>query len=64
MVYFIFTGGEVFVDQEQQRDEELQQQRGVAAEARVKALGFRLDPENAVARNQDRCSCLSGAFAC
>jgi transposase len=46
MVYFMLTRGEAFVDQGQQRYEEQQQQRSLAAlKRRAKALGFRLEPE-------------------
>ena len=48
MVYFMLTRGEAFVDQGQQRYEEQQQQRSVAAlKRRARALGFRLEPETA-----------------
>jgi hypothetical protein len=45
MVYFMMTRGEAFVDQGQQRYEELQLQRSVAAlKRRAKDLGFVISP--------------------
>jgi transposase len=45
MVYFMLTRGEAFVDQGQQRYEEQQRQRSVAAlKRRAAALGFDLNP--------------------
>ena len=45
MVYFMLTRGEAFVDQGQQRYEEQQRQRSIAAlSRRATALGFRLEP--------------------
>ena len=45
MVYFMLTRGEAFVDQGQQRYEQQQQQRSVAAlKRRAATLGFRLEP--------------------
>ena len=45
MVYFILTRGEAFVDEGQQRYEEQQRQRSVAAlKRRAAALGFDLNP--------------------
>ncbi|MBW7925629.1 MAG: IS110 family transposase [Burkholderiaceae bacterium] len=45
MVYFMLTRGEAFVDQGQQRYEEQQRQRSVAAlKRRAAALGFQLNP--------------------
>jgi transposase len=49
MVYFMLTRGEAFVDQGQQRYEDQQQQRSVAAlKRRARALGFRLEPTTSV----------------
>lgn len=45
MVYFMLTRGEQFVDQGQQRQEDQQRQRSIAAlKRRAAALGFQLDP--------------------
>jgi hypothetical protein len=45
MVYFMLTRGEAFVDQGQQRYEEQQRQRSVAAlKRRAAALGFQINP--------------------
>ncbi len=45
MVYFMLTRGEAFVDQGQQRYEEQQHQRAVAAlQRRATALGFQINP--------------------
>jgi len=45
MVYFMLTRGESFVDQGQQRYEEQQRQRSIAAlKRRANALGFELNP--------------------
>jgi hypothetical protein len=45
MVYFMLTRGEAFVDQGQQRYEEQQRQRSIAAlRRRATALGFQLQP--------------------
>ena len=45
MVYFMLTRGEDFVDQGQQRYEEQQRQRSVAAlRPRAAALGFQINP--------------------
>ena len=45
MVYFMLTRGEAFVDQGQQRYEEQQQQRSIAAlRRRASALGFEITP--------------------
>src|SRR5258706_16276287 len=45
MVYFVLTRGEAFVDQGQQRYEEQQRQRSIAAlRRRASALGFQLQP--------------------
>ncbi|MDT4769200.1 IS110 family transposase ISCARN20 [compost metagenome] len=45
MVYFMLTRGEAFVDQGQQRYEEEQRQRSIAAlKRRAAALGFQLNP--------------------
>jgi transposase len=50
MVYFMLTRGEAFVDQGQQRYEEQQRQRSVAAlKRRAAALGFQLNPVGAAA---------------
>lgn len=49
MVYFMLTRGEAFVDQGQQRYEEQQRQRSIAAlKRRATALGFRVEPQTAV----------------
>jgi transposase len=48
MVYFMLTRGEAFVDQGQQRYEEQQRQRSVAAlKRRAAAMGFNLTPAGA-----------------
>ena len=45
MVYFMLTRGEAFVDQGQQRYEEQQRQRSIAAlKRRAAALGFEINP--------------------
>jgi transposase len=45
MVYFMLTRGETYVDEGQQRYEERQRQRSVAAlKRRAAALGFQLNP--------------------
>ena len=45
MVYFMLTRGEAFVDQGQQRYEEQQRQRSIAAlKRRAKALGYQITP--------------------
>ncbi len=45
MVYFMLTRGQAFVDEGQQRYEEQQRQRSVAAlKRRAAALGFQLNP--------------------
>lgn len=45
MVYFMLTRGEAFVDQGQQRYEEQQRQRSIAAlKRRATALGFQINP--------------------
>lgn len=45
MVYFMLTRGEAFVEQGQQRYEEQQRQRSVAAlKRRASAMGFKLEP--------------------
>jgi transposase len=50
MVYFMLTRGEDFVDQGQQRYEEQQHQRSIAAlKRRAAALGFALNPTSASA---------------
>ncbi len=50
MVYFMLTRGEAFVDQGQQRYEEQQHQRSVAAlKRRAAALGFQINPVGMVA---------------
>ena len=50
MVYFMLTRGEAFVDQGQQRYEEQQRQRSIAAlKRRAAALGFQINPVEAVA---------------
>jgi transposase len=50
MVYFMLTRGEAFVDQGQQRYEELQRQRSIAAlKRRAAALGYQINPLEAVA---------------
>jgi len=46
MVYFMLTRGEAFVDQGQQRYEEQQRQRNIAAlRRRASALGFQITPD-------------------
>jgi len=53
MVYFMLTRGEAFVDQGQQRYEEQQQQRSVAAlKRRAATLGFRLEPATEASASQ------------
>ncbi|TAL79253.1 MAG: IS110 family transposase [Burkholderiaceae bacterium] len=48
MVYFMLTRGEDFVDQGQQRYEEQQRQRSIAAlKRRASALGFQINPTSA-----------------
>jgi transposase len=50
MVYFMLTRGEAFVDQGQQRYEEQQRERSVAAlKRRAAALGFQVTPTGAAA---------------
>jgi hypothetical protein len=50
MVYFTLTRGEAFVDQGQQRYEEQQRQRSIAAlKRRAAALGFQVTPTGAAA---------------
>ena len=50
MVYFMLTRGEAFVDEGQQRYEEQQHQRAVAAlHRRAAALGFQINPVEATA---------------
>lgn len=50
MVYFMLTRGEAFVDQGQQRYEEQQRQRSIAAlKRRATALGFQINPLGATA---------------
>lgn len=50
MVYFMLTRGEAFVDQGQQRYEELQRERSIAAlKRRATALGFQINPIGAAA---------------
>ena len=50
MVYFMMTRGEEFVDQGQQRYEEQQRERSIAAlKRRAAALGFRINPMEAAA---------------
>ncbi len=50
MVYFMLTRGEAFVDQGQQRYEEQQRQRSIAAlKRRAVALGFQITPLEATA---------------
>jgi transposase len=50
MVYFMLTRGAAFVDQGQQRYEEQQRQRSIAAlTRRAVALGFRINPLAAAA---------------
>jgi len=50
MVYFMLTRGEAFVDEGQQRYEQQQRQRSVAAlKRRAAALGFQLNPVEAAA---------------
>jgi hypothetical protein len=45
MVYFMLTRGEAFVDQGQQRYEEQQRQRSIAAlKRRAASLGFQINP--------------------
>ena len=48
MVYFMLTRGEAFVDQGQQRYEEQQRQRSIAAlKRRAPVLGFQVTPAGA-----------------
>jgi len=50
MVYFMLTRGEAFVDEGQQRYEEHQRERSIAAlKRRAAALGFRINPMEVVA---------------
>ena len=50
LVYFMLTRGEAFVDQGQQRYEEQQRQRSIAAlKRRAAALGFQVNPVEATA---------------
>lgn len=50
MVYFMLTRGEAFVDQGQQRYEQQQRQRSIAAlKRRAEALGFQINPLGATA---------------
>jgi transposase len=50
MVYFMLTRGEAYVDQGQQRYEEQQRQRSIAAlKRRAAALGFQINPVEAAA---------------
>ena len=50
MVYFMLTRGEAYVDQGQQRYEEQQRQRSIAAlKRRAAALGFQINPVEATA---------------
>lgn len=50
MVYFMLTRGETFVDQGQQRYEDQQRERGIAAlKRRAASLGFQLNPTTATA---------------
>ena len=50
MVYFMLTRGEAFVDQGQQRYEEQQRQRSIAAlRRRASALGFQITPDTKTA---------------
>jgi len=50
MVYFMLTRGEAFVDQGQQRYEEQQRERSIAAlKRRAAALGFRINPMESAA---------------
>ena len=44
MVYFMLTRGEAFVDQGQQRYEELQRERSIAALKRPRSAGSRSTP--------------------
>jgi transposase len=45
MVHFMLTSGEAFVDQGQQRYEEQQRQRSIAAlKRRAASLGFQINP--------------------
>jgi transposase len=49
-VYFMLTRGEAFVDEGQQRYEEQQRQRNIAAlRRRASALGFEITPAGQVA---------------
>ena len=50
MVYFMLTRGQAFVDQGQQRHEEQQRERSIAAlKRRAAALGFQITQTSAVA---------------
>jgi hypothetical protein len=50
MVYFMLTRGEAYVDQGQQRYDEQQRQRSIAAlQRRAAALGFQINPMTAAA---------------
>jgi hypothetical protein len=50
MVYFMLTRGEAYVDEGQQRYEEQQRQRSIAAlKRRAAALGFYINPVGATA---------------
>jgi transposase len=50
MVYFMLTRGEAFVDEGQQRYEDQQHHRSIAAlKRRAAALGFQLNPVGVVA---------------
>lgn len=50
MVYFMLTRGQAYVDQGQQRYEDLQRQRSIAAlKRRAAALGFQINPVEAAA---------------
>lgn len=50
MVYFMLTRGEAFFDEGQQRYEDQQRQRSIAAlKRRAAALGFQLNPMVAAA---------------
>jgi transposase len=49
-VYFMLTRGEAYVDQGQQRYDEQQRQRSIAAlQRRAAALGFQINPVMAAA---------------
>jgi transposase len=50
MVYFMLTRGEAYVDQGQQRYDEQQRQRSIAAlQRRAAVLGFQINPVMAAA---------------